>query len=1040
MLTHKQIPYFSIIVIALCLSIIGVALLPILPLKLSPSKKLNSISVSFSMQNANSKIVESEVTSRLEALFARVRGIEEISSTSENGCGNIHMKFAKHTDIEAVRFEISTIVRQAWGDLPAGVSFPSIYVNSSDDDAQRPFLVYTINSLSSTSEIQQKAEEVFKTGFADINGVSSVTIYGAEPMEWQLTYDIDKLQLLGLTEQNIADALSRYKYTTTAGQYIIKTDVDNSSLDLDHIFVSLPDSSYITLDRLVKMKYLEARATSYFRVNGLNSIYLSLRATENANQMTLQSECKERIALLKQNLPVGFELHKSYDATEYIEAELDKIYLRSGFTVFILLIFIVITTLSWRSVLVVVCSLICNLAIAVIVYYLLDVELQLYSLAGITISLNLIIDNTIIMYDHWRREHNLKAILPIIAATLTTIGALCIVFFLENRLRLNLYDFSVVIIVNLAISIFTSLWLVPSLMLLCGVDKEKRQEYPIRRKTIDFLSKVYALIVDFVCRFKPWFYVAAILGFGFPLFLLPKEIESDSIGSRIYNKTFGSEIYQKSIRPITDVALGGSLRLFVEKVYNGSYWSNSDEVVLTVAATLPYGSTIEQMDELIRKMEGYLTGFEEIKQFQTEIKSGQRAQIDIYFTNKAQHTSFPYILKSNIVSKAQQLGGGSWSVFGLPDNGFNNEVRQSTGQYIMSLYGYNYETLTQWADSIKKHLLTNKRIKEVFINSQPSYYKSDYVEYHLVPNLEYMAHQRITTAQLFYALNHIFVNDVQCGMVWNGSNNEAIKLCTNQSREYDIWALMNTPVVLGNQQYKINQLCTFTKVQAPQSIEKINQQYRLYLQYDYIGSSMMGNKISEATDSIYTIKMPIGYKVEYRQRSFFWRLEDSQQYWLLGLVVAIIFFITSILFNSLRMPFVVIGIIPVSYIGLFLTFYLFGINFDQGGFAAMVLLCGITVNAGIYIVNETMKVKKQNSQITLKSAYLQAFKVKVIPIMLTILSTVLGFIPFMIGEKEGVWFTLASGTIGGLFFSLIGIFFFLPAFFLNRGNGNASYS
>lgn len=1031
MRNHTSISPFTVVVVAICLSIIGIALLPLLPLKLSPSEKMQSITVSYSMRNATSKVVESEVTSRLEALFARVRGIEEINSTSGNGYGNVRMRFDKHTDIDAVRFEIATIIRQAWTELPEGVTFPSIYVNSSDDDSQRPFLVYTVNSLLKASEIQQKIEDVFKTGFSDIAGVSAVDIYGAEPMEWVLTYDIDKLQHMGISEQDISDAISKYRYSNTTGQYLIRTEASDTTFCLSDIYVTLPDSSYIGLDRLVEMDYLEARPNAYFRINGLNSITLSLRASDNANQLTLQQQCVERIAELRKNLPSGYEMHKTYDATEYISAELDKIYFRSGLTVVILLIFIALTTLSWRSVFVMTCSLVCNLAMAVIAYYVLDVELQLYSLAGITISLNLIIDNTIIMYDHWRREHNLKSILPIIAATLTTIGALSIVFFLEDRLRLNLYDFAVVMIVNLAISVVTALWFVPALMQLCGEDKIRRRSLRRKRLAVWF-SRVYSVIVTFLSRRRWWFVAVGILGFGLPLFMMPKEIESDSLGAKIYNSVFGSKVYQETIRPVTDVALGGTLRLFVDKVYNGSYWSNSDEVVLSVYATLPYGSTIEQMDALIRRMESYLSEFKEIRQFQTQVSSGQQANMSIYFTKETQHGSFPYILKSNIISKALQLGGGSWSVYGLPDNGFSNDVRQSSGSYSINMYGYDYETLQTWADSIKNHLLSYKRIKEVDINSSYRYYKDDYVEYHLVPKTEYMAHQHITTVQLFRVLNNIFVNDERCSVLWNGTNMEAIKLRSSQSQAYDVWALLNTPVEFNDRQYKISQLCDFIKTQAPNVIEKTNQQYNLCLQYEYIGSSMMGDKVSQATDSIYNKRMPIGYEANYKRSRWSWNSGDSTQYWLLFLVIAIIFFITSILFNSLRLPFIVIGVIPISYIGLFLTFYVFKLNFDQGGFAALVLLCGITVNASIYIINESQKQMRQGIR-SLHRAYMRAFNIKIVPILLTILSTILGFIPFMVGdEKEGFWFPLASGTIGGLIFSLIGVVVFLPSLYMRK--------
>lgn len=68
--------------------------------------------------------------------------------------------------------------------------------------------------------------------------------------------------------------------------------------------------------------------------------------------------------------------------------------------------------------------------------------------------------------------------------------------------------------------------------------------------------------------------------------------------------------------------------------------------------------------------------------------------------------------------------------------------------------------------------------------------------------------------------------------------------------------------------------------------------------------------------------------------------KDNKQYLLLLIVIGIIFFITSILFNSLKQPLAIIFVIPVSYIGVFLTFYWFKLNFDQGGFASFVLLCG----------------------------------------------------------------------------------------------------
>src|SRR5690606_5864179 len=120
-----------------------------------------------------------------------------------------------------------------------------------------------------------------------------------------------------------------------------------------------------------------------------------------------------------------------------------------GLTLIILLIFIFVSYRNLKYMVLIGVTLCCNLAIAVMCYYLLRLEIQLYSLAGITISLTLIIDNTIVMADHLIRKNNGRSFMAIFAATVTTIGSLSIIFFLDEKLRLSLQDFAAVIIINL---------------------------------------------------------------------------------------------------------------------------------------------------------------------------------------------------------------------------------------------------------------------------------------------------------------------------------------------------------------------------------------------------------------------------------------------------------------------------------------------------------------------------------------------------------------------------------------------------------------
>ena len=1033
----------------------GIALIPLLPVKLAPSRTLPALTVSFSMPDNSARIVEMESTSKLEAMLARIKGVKSIYSTSGNGWGRITLELDKHTSIDVARFEASTIVRQTWPELPREVSYPTISVRRPDENAARPFMTYTLNSAATPFVIQQYAENNIKPQLSNIAGLYKIEVRGATPMEWQLEYDNDQLETLGVTVNDLREAVSRYYSTDFLGmaqtelngadrtwmRIMLVSDSEDKAFDATAISVKNRDGALIRLDQLVKVIRTEQKPTSYYRINGLNSIYISLTAEETANQLQLSKEVDDAIEGIRNSLPQGYEIHNSYNATERIHAELNKIYYRTGLTVLILLLFVFLITRNVRYLFLITVTLAVNLFIAVIFYYLLRLEIQIYSLAGITISLSLIIDNVIIMTDHLMHKKDRKAFIPILAATMTTVGALSIIFFLDEKIRLNLQDFAAVVMINLTVSLLVALFFVPAMVEKIQLKKRKPRKtrfkfFSTRKLTIHF-TRFYGKLIGLLSRYKWIPFTAIVLLFGLPVFLIPDKIEKETPFATQYNKVFDNSSYKEKVKPVMNKALGGTLRLFVEKVFQGSYFSRNDETVLTITATMPNGTTLPQMNALIEKMERYLSSFSEIRQFQTDIPNARRASIRVFFSKASERSGFPYQLKSSVIGKALEMGGGSWGVYGLQDQGFSNDVRDQAGQYRVKLYGYNYDELTAWADTLKSQLLSYRRIKEVIINSNYSWYKDDYQEFSFDLNKQRLAAEGILPGELFSSLSPIYAHDVWAGAIMIGGMREEIKLNSKQAKTHDIWSLQQVSHSIGDRTYKLGEVADITKTQAPQEVGKENQQYRLVVQYDYIGAHTQGNKILEREVESLNDRLPMGYTAQQESSEWGWGSKDNKQYWLIGLLIVIIFFTTSVLFNSIKQPLAVIFIIPVSFIGVFLTFYWFKLNFDQGGFASFILLSGITVNASIYIVNEYNMICKHRPLITPLRAYLKAWNSKIIPIFFTVVSTILGFIPFMIGfDKESFWFPLAAGTIGGLIMSVLGIFIFLPLLIVKRNHPN----
>lgn len=570
----RNISAFSVILIFTCLLIVGLFLIPMLPVRLSPSKTLPQVTVNFNMWGQSSRIIEMEVTSKIESMLSRIKGIENISSNSGNGWGNVSVRINKHTDLDMVRFEISTIIRQLYPSLPPGVSYPSITMSRPEDDFERPFISYTINAPTTPILIQKFAENHIKSRLLQIKGIDKVEINGATPMIWKLEYDYFQLQNLGISVDDIKEAIQLHLKNEFLGigtiensdkekQWIrlaIVPNTPNKTFDISQIDVKTQDKKIIRLDQIVSAKYIESEPYSYYRINGLNSIYLSVKAKEDANQLAVCNKVKDVINNIDNIIPPNYEIHLAYDATEYIQKELNKIYFRSGLTILILLGFVFLIYRNIKYLILILFSLLCNIFIAAILYYLFQLEIQLYSLIGITISLTLVIDNTIVMSDQIIRRKNKKAFMSILAATLTTIASLITIFFMDEKIRLNLQDFANVLIINLIISLLIALFLVPALIEKLHIDtpsiKQKKQYAKRLKKRKQFnisFNKGYEKFIIITSRFRTTIIILLILLFGLPIFMLPSQIDTPkdkhpNFAAKCYNKTLGSNFYKPQIR------------------------------------------------------------------------------------------------------------------------------------------------------------------------------------------------------------------------------------------------------------------------------------------------------------------------------------------------------------------------------------------------------------------------------------------------------------------------------------------------------------
>ncbi|MCQ2973499.1 MAG: efflux RND transporter permease subunit [Bacteroidales bacterium] len=976
---------FAVVVVAVCSMLIGIALLPLLSTTLWPENNNYSISISYEFPGASERIVESKVTSVLENALSSISGVTSISSNSSSGQGSININFDEYINPDVTRLEVSAVLRQIASELPEGVTYPIISSNSQYSNDNEPFLVYSINSMNDASQIKPIAEKVLKTSFANLDGLSEVNVTGGDVYEMILSYDSNKLRAANLTPEIIGNVIRESFSSHYVNEYkLVFNDSISDDFIPENIFVKNEDSLYFQLKSLINCKIQKQDPSYTFRVNGRNSVYARFYATSQSDILSMKNIIEKRIYTLNKKISDDVEIIKTTDNCSYIENEIYGLLIQVILSFGILTLIIFLTTFSFRYLFTVLFCIFINLLSAIIFYYIFDIGINLMTIAAFSVVSGLIADNIIVSYNHLKIKKNLKVILPILAATLTTAGSLFIIFFVNKELKESLYDFCIVIIINLLLSVIVALLVVPAIVKMQSSNlKSKTNKFKMKR----FLGRIslkYKSIVAFQLRFKFLFIIFFLGLFCFSFWLFKTDVQS------------------------------------------GEYYNRKGEICLSIDASMPCGAVFEETDALIKKMEVFLSSFDRIRQFNTYIYNSRQARIQIYFTKKGRNSAFPYILKSKIIDKALQFGAGAWTVYGLPDQAFNNDVKEMSGNYCLQIQGFNYDELLVIADSIKQDLMKSPRIVSVDINPEQSFFKDDNFEYVLIPNLKKLAELNISTASFC----NIFHDDITCGQTFIDNNIINMILRSSNNSDKDIYSMLNKIINIGDKKIRISQIVDFKQVKAQKSISRVDRQYQIFLQFDYLGSEKNANKRCDSIVTAYNFKIPAGYKVKHLQYDF-QNKNFPTEVFLLLIIALIIFFITAILFNSLKYAFVILLLLPVAFTGSFFTFWLFDIKFDSGGFASFVLLSGLTVNSGIFVIYEFINEKTKN-----KNHYYSFFKalnIKIGAICLTILSTIAGFSPFIIAsEHESFRYSLACSTSGGLFFSITGLLFLLPLFCLKK--------
>lgn len=1022
-----KISPFAILLIFTILSFVGVVSIPLLNIQYTPETTGNTISASFSYIGAPAEVVESTVTSKIEGIMAHTSGCISTSSRSSTGYGYVSASFSRHTDIATARMEIASNIRNIFPSFPNEVSYPVLSHNAQGKRTTKTSMSFHIMGNLPTEVLEKYTTEKILPKISAIDGITTINLKGATHNQWVVTFDTHATSSMKISPNEISSAIQnnlseKLIGVSTKDNNIAVRLISDNNLDFGNIPIKRVGDKVVYLRDIAQWKYQEAVPTSYYRVNGLNTIIMSIKLSGNKNIIHISKEVQSTISKLTDILPPEISISLASDLSEQIIDELNDIFIKILLSLLFILLFIITTRHSWKYTLIILISTLINILICFSIYVLGNISIHIYTLVGTTISMGITMGIYTIAIEHYTNEHHIKINAWINSSVITIIGALITLLILPEEQKKDLKDFVLVVSINLGVATIVSQILIPSLIKYLPIEKRIKKHSLKRRRKIALQYNRYREYLNWGRKHRWAYVVMGIICFGIPTCALPSyeelnDVENKTEFENLLEKVVKWDIYRDN-RNILDKYISSSFGIFYRTLNKSNFYRKPHSNTLNIVASMPEGCTISQLNEVIKSMENFLANSELVQSFTTIITPTPQANIEVILSSNSDNKYSASEFKARVISQASKYGGANWSVSGIDDNSFNNNITFSQSKYRILLTGYNYTQLERYARYLNDYISKNKRVINNEIRSTNFGIKAQ-SELNMSYDFESIVLNSITPHKHYSAIYDQLYNHYVSSVYINQQYSDIV-LESSLKKKYDFWNMLNNPTQIDDNQIALKNIGNIEKKPSAIDIIKTDQSYELNVCFDVIGSYELAKRIiNKCVSHLNNDILPLGYKATNPDLTWS-NMKDKNYIWIIFLIVAVIFVSLNIALESFRYSLSIIFTMLLSYISPFLIIGNTNSDFDQGGFVGFIILSGIIALIGIYIIYTFRANRYSYTKVIQKT-----FKT----LLLALISISISAVPFLLGGQDDVfWFDFATVIISGIILFVPIVLFIFPIF------------
>jgi multidrug efflux pump subunit AcrB len=995
-LNHKQLVYFFVVLAFLA----GIFSYQQLGRMEDPDFVIRTMIVSVAWPGASAKQVEEQVTDKIEKKLQDTPGLDYLKSYSQPGQAVIYVNLKEslsEKDIRPTWLEVRNMVNDMKGTLPQGVVGPSF--NDRFDDVYGN--IYALTSDGFTyEEMREKAEEIRRI-LLGVPTVKKVELIGVQPEKIYIEIESSKLAQLGLDPNGIASAIKTQGTMSPSG--MIETSSDNVYLRVSGMFEDMDGLKNLPIranDRtfrlediaLIKRGYAEPMDPKMY-FNGQPAIGIAVSMEKGGNILTLGSNLDQTITKVKQDLPLGLEIHSVSDQPEVVKESIGE-FVKSLKEAIIIVLIVSFLSLGVRSGIVVALCIPLVIAGIFVGMQIFSIDLHKVSLGALIISLGLLVDDAII------------------AVEMMTVK-------LEQgwgRFEAACYAYQATAFPMLTGTLITCAGFIP-----VGFSKGSAAEFTSSLFTVITISLLISWLVSVL--------VTPLLGYKL---IKPKHTADN--GHDGYNSKFYQWFRriltwclknQKLVLGITALCFIGSLGLL--KFVKQEFFPPSVRPEILVEMTLPEGSSLKATDQEAQKFAESLSGDPNIENYSYYVGKGAPRFVlttdpKLPATNYAQ-----FVIVAKDLEARDALQNKIMQTFSndFPNVRGNVKLIQtgppSPYPVMIRVSGYDHDKIREIAGQVSQQMTGNPNLKNINYDWNE---KSKVM--HLAVDQDKARMLGLNSQSLALDLQ-TQLSGAAIAEYYEKDKTISIVYRLDAQNRKDLSSMKDMPVHIGNGKFiPLEQIAKISYDAEDGLIWRRDLKPTITVQADVVPGITGNDATQQVYESLTALRanLPAGYRIDIG--GSLEKSKTSMEFLLRPVPVMIIVIVILLMLQLQNISLMVLAILtaPLGIIGVSLSML---ITMRSMGFVAelgILALSGMIIRNSVILLDQIQQHIKSGE--TPWDAIIDSAVLRFRPIMLTAAAAILGMVPLI---SSNFWGPMAVAIAGGLLGATILTLLVLPTMY-----------